>query len=323
VPWTKACAAALIVTAWLAPPRRVEAWGCEGHQIVALVAERHLGAAALARARQVLKGGPIDPGLKRGCSARGLDAFADASTWADDYRNVDESTAGWHFLDIPRGADRATIAQDCPASGCLTSAIAAQVALLRAPGTDAQTRANALRFVIHFAGDLHQPLHATTNDDRGGNCVPVKYFDQAPAERIPGSGNFSPNLHGVWDTSLVMRAAKGQAVKAVAAKLDAQLQAQEPSWIRGGVDPIAWAWESHQVAEDAAYGKLPHPIPIETPQPVASCKDDRDIAARMLALHETLGASYAAAVTPVVQQQLVKAGVRLALVLNQVWPTAP
>ena len=58
-------------------------------------------------------------------------------------------------------------------SGCVTSATQHQLELLRSDSTDARTRADALRFVIHFVGDMHQPLHDVTNNDLGGNCVPV------------------------------------------------------------------------------------------------------------------------------------------------------
>src|SRR5205085_11694130 len=64
-------------------------------------------------------------------------------------------------------------------------------------------RAQALRFLIHLIGDIHQPLHAIANGDRGGNCVPVTWFGQTP--QAEGNGGASPNLHGVWDTQSVTR----------------------------------------------------------------------------------------------------------------------
>jgi len=313
-------AAPAMVALALAPLGSALAWGCEGHQIVALVAERHLSAHALQVARRVLEQGPIDPNLKRFCKPGALDALADAATWADDYRSVARDTAGWHFLDIPRGATDANLGQYCPASGCVTSAITAQLAVLRAPGATPEAQGNALRFVIHFLGDLHQPLHTTTNDDRGGNCVPVQYFGQVPHVRSATTGEYSPNLHAVWDTNIIARMTRGTAVGDVAAALDQQFRSQAPAWQQAGIDLQAWAWESHERAEDIAYGKLIRKVAIEAPRPVADCNGDGGIAARMLRLHEVLGPEYEAAAEPVIREQLAKAGVRLAMVLNDLWP---
>ena len=137
---------------------------------------------------EILAAGPISPDLRRFCGDSGLDAFADSSTWADDERTIRPETAGWHFLDIPRGAPKGDIAQYCPPStGCVTSAIADQLAVLHNPGASPQARADALRYVIHFIVDLRQPLHGMTNNDLGGNCVPVTFDGHAPQETNPDS----------------------------------------------------------------------------------------------------------------------------------------
>src|ERR1043166_8363102 len=75
-------------------------WGCEGHQITALIARAHLTPAAAAAVDRLLKENPIDPALSRFCKDRPVDPMADASTWADDIRNT-EKTASWHYIDIP------------------------------------------------------------------------------------------------------------------------------------------------------------------------------------------------------------------------------
>jgi hypothetical protein len=121
-------------------------WGCKGHQVVALIAEARLTPRARAVVAEILSSGPISPDLRRYCDATGLDAFADSSTWADDERSIQPETAGWHFLDIPRGAPKGDIAQYCtPPTGCVTSAITDQLAVLRNAGASAEERANALR----------------------------------------------------------------------------------------------------------------------------------------------------------------------------------
>jgi hypothetical protein len=300
--------------------------------MVASIAEKHLDAHAAKMAREILAASPIDAALARYCKQAGLDAFVDASTWADDYRSVKPDTGPWHFIDIPRGAGKGDLAQYCPAStGCVTSALAEQVRVLRDPSASAQARADALRFVIHLVGDIHQPLHATTNDDMGGNCVPVTFFDRAPMETNLERESYSPNLHAIWDVGIIEHFAPAQDAQAPtpaqvadelaeAEKLDRDFRVRFPAWRPGPIDFAAWAWESHELAEQFAYGKLPHAIPIEAPRPVASCADDDHISTRMLKLDERLADDYEHASAPVVQEQVAKAGLRLAAVLNSIWP---
>ncbi|HEY4708826.1 MAG TPA: S1/P1 nuclease [Candidatus Acidoferrales bacterium] len=296
-------------------------WGCKGHEIVALVAEAHLTARARAMAFKILADGPINPALARYCKEQGLDPFVDSSTWADDERSVLPETGPWHFIDIPRGAPESSVSDYCPpATGCVTSALTKQLAILRDSGATAEARADALRFVIHFVGDIHQPLHDTTNNDRGGNCVPVAFFDRAPQETNPTQESYTPNLHEVWDSEIIRRFLDSQTPEQAASQLEATFRAQIPSWQSQPPNFTSWAWESHQLAEAIVYGRLPTKIAIEAPRPVARCTDDDHISTRMLALDEKLGAEYQDAADPVVREQLVKAGIRLAALLNSIWP---
>src|SRR6202044_2093223 len=112
---------------------------------------------------QLLEKGPIDPALERYCKQQGLDAIAYASTWADDYREQRPETFDWHFIDIPRGAPRGDLEKYCRPDGCITAALKQQIKILETI-QDPARKANALRFIIHLVGDLHQPLHDTTND---------------------------------------------------------------------------------------------------------------------------------------------------------------
>jgi len=269
---------------------------------------------------QILAAGPIDPALRRFCGANTLDAFADSSTWADDQRSIQPDTAGWHFIDIPRGVAKGAIAPYCPPStSCITRAIDDQMAILRNINASAQARADALRYIIHFFGDLHQPLHATSNNDLGGNCVPVSFFGAAPQERNVTKESYAPNLHGIWDTDILERFAGGQTPQQFADEMSVKFKGQIPAWLRERVDVVSWAWESHQLAEDSVYGALPRKVAIETPVEVKACSDDQHISTRMLNLHEQVGADYQAAAEGVIQEQLTKAGIRLAAALNAVW----
>lgn len=269
----------------------------------------------------ILAAGPIDPDLRRYCGRSGLDAFVDSSTWADDERSVDPPTGAWHFIDIPRGAPHGDLAPYCPpSSGCVTKAISAEVRVLRDSKSAAQAKADALRYVIHFVGDLHQPLHTTTNDDRGGNCVPVVLFDEAPEETSRAREDYRPNLHGAWDTTIIERWAHGRSSEQLADVLENKFRTQIAAWASQPVDVDAWAWESHDLAERVVYGDLPKAVAVEKPQQVDTCADDDHISTRMLKLDEQIGQRYQEAAEPVVEEQLAKAGARLAAVLNAAWP---
>jgi nuclease S1 len=316
-----AICAFLLVVAVVSLPSPARAWGCEGHQVIALLAEKHLSPHALALVNQILTDSPIDVSLNRYCKEGGVDALADSSTWADDFRTQHPETGPWHYIDIPLGTTQRDIEKFCePLEGCVTRAIADQLAILRSSEADPRKRADALRFLIHFVGDLHQPLHATTNNDQGGNCVPVAYFDAPPQLRNPQTETYAPNLHGVWDVNILGRATTGKTVDQVASDLDQSFQTEIARWQKGSADIDAWAWESYQLAAKKVYGKLPVRVPVEAPQPVMSCVDDNHVSMRMLKLNERIEDRYQNMAAPVVRQQVAKAGARLALLLNQLWP---
>jgi hypothetical protein len=309
------------VVAALAPS--AHAWGCKGHQTVALIAEAHLSPHAREAVLKILTSNPIDPTLDRYCKSVPADPMADASTWPDDIRKIRPDTPPWHFIDIPRGAPRGDISQYCPPQeGCVTSALAAQVQVLKDPSSSPRSKADAIRFIIHFVGDLHQPLHAITNNDEGGNCVPVTFFGKAPTESNPGSGSFHPNLHGVWDTDILERMTPNEPPADLAKQLDAKFGAQIRRWESKPSDFVAWAWESHSLAETVVYGRLPHPLPIEKPRPVTACVEQSDPGSyvKVLKIDEDLEQPYQSAAAPVVETQLAKAGARLATLLNSIWP---
>jgi len=302
-------------------PARAWSWGCEGHQAVAMIAEKHMSGHALEMANQLLQSQPIDPALARYCSSEGLDLMADASTWADDLRSARPEASPWHYIDIPRDAPHSALVEFCPSPpGCVTSAIERQVELLRSTETDARVRADALRFIIHFVGDLHQPLHCVSNNDLGGNCVPIDFFGNVPVEKNPEHESYAPNLHAIWDFGIIQHLKGTETVAQWAAALDRQFRSQVGAWQGEGINVENWAWEGHDLADSVVYAKLPVAIPVEKPEVVKGCNDDNHVSARMLKLHEQVSQNYVDAVAPTVDQQVAKAGVRLAMVLNQIWP---
>ncbi|MBX3027414.1 S1/P1 nuclease [bacterium] len=304
-----------------AVPTIVHAWGCDGHQTVALIASQQLGDRAAKQVDKLLRNYPIDPSLTRVCKPQGLTRFADASSWADDVRNTPRfaHTASWHFLDIPRGASRDQMMTFCPDSGCVTEAITAQIAVLKS-NAKGKKKADALRFLIHFVGDIHQPLHCTTNGDRGGNCVPVAFFGRNPS--VTTAGKATPNLHSVWDSGLIERNPANTNPKAFADHLRQQFQSKMGTWRAGAIHVDDWAWESHELADGTAYGQLPTAIPVEPDRgELKRCVVHGDnISERMLGFHEHLAQPYQDVAQPVIEEQLAKGGTRLAMILNDVWP---
>jgi hypothetical protein len=314
--WALGAAVVLLLS-----PLRAWSWGCEGHQAVAMIAEKHMSAHAREMANKLLQSQPIDPALPRYCSSQGLDLMADASTWPDDLRSSRPEASPWHYIDIPRDAPRGALAEYCPSSrGCVTNAIEHQVELLRSTETEASVRADALRFIIHFVGDLHQPLHCVSNNDLGGNCVPIDFFGNPPVEKNPQPETYAPNLHGIWDVGIIQHLKGTQTVSQWAAAIDHQFHSQSGAWQEEGVNVDNWVWESHELADTVVYAKLPVAIPVEKPEVVRGCNDDNHVSARMLKLHEQVSQQYVNAVASTVDQQIAKAGVRLAMVLNQIWP---
>lgn len=308
-----------VVSAVLLATPAAQAWGCKGHQTVALIAEKHLTPEAKQMVQALLSGNPVDPKLKRYCGGAVNDLMADASTWPDDIRG-ERKNGPWHYIDIPRGVQRVPVERFCGDEGCVTRAIAEQVAILKDKSADGAKRADAARYVIHFVGDLHQPLHASTNDDEGGNCVPLKYFRRKAREH---GHSFSPNLHGLWDTAIPERDMEGADPAEYAETLEENFAADIEAWQKAGIHLDDWAWESHDAAETVAYGALSPKVAIEPNVPVHSCADDNNIGERLLAQHITAGEAYQEQAGPVVERRIAQAGVRLAMILNEAAKTAP
>jgi hypothetical protein len=265
---------ASILCASLLGPSAAWAWGREGHRVVALIAADRLTPAARAQVADLL-----------GADARG--AMEAASTWADEIRDERPQTGRWHYVDIEISAKGYDAARDCPAGDCVVAQILKDERLVADSRLARPARAEALRFLIHFIGDMHQPLHCADHHDRGGNSVQVKLGDQ------------ETNLHSVWDTAIVT--GLGDDPAAVAAELNGQITPREAdAWSRGG--PVDWADESFAIAKHDIYG------------PLRGAAD----AGGTIQLPD----DYVLRERPVVAEQLERAGVRLAMVLNRTF-TAP
>ncbi len=289
-------------------------WGCEGHQMIALLARTQLTPAASSAVDKLLKENPISPTLSRFCKDRPADIMADLSTWADDARSG-EGTGAWHFVDIPMTIAKTpgdkSLDKWCPenggkdGSGCVTKAILEQWQILKDKTQPAEARARALRYVIHFVEDTHQPLHDSDNTDHGGNCTAVTYLnEEKPA-----------NLHAIWDYRILQTDMERRKLSqsAYTAAIGAEFAKRRAGWSKEKVDPEAWAWEGHALAAKLTYGLLRPLIPVEPPGE-ADCNAER---ARVAALHISIGEAYIGQSLPVIREQLAHSAARLANLLNQ------
>jgi hypothetical protein len=253
---------ALILSLLLAPAPAF-AWGAEGHEIIAAIALRELSPVARGRAASLLGGETM--------------LIHDAN-WADEIRDQRPETGRWHYVDIPLDAPGYDARRDCPDNACVVAQIGNDRRVLADRRAAPAVRAEALRFLVHFVGDIHQPLHAVDDDDKGGNAVRV----YMPGERT--------NLHRVWDADVVR--ALGYDAGALAGDIDRAITpAQRKAWQAG--TPADWADESWRIARDGIY-------------PLVRGRHTMRLAA-----------SYPRAESAVVRQQLARAGVRLAWLLNQ------
>jgi hypothetical protein len=314
-----------IVLLAAATPVSAFGWGCEGHQMVALIASQHLTEEARTAVYQLLQENPIDPSLSRFCQPVATEPMADASTWADDSKRG-EKTGTWHYLDIPRGVEHAELMKYCapvgdPAAnlgagkdrpGCLLTGLQYEFDILKDRNRTPAERATALRYVIHFVGDLHQPLHTTTNDDQGGNCTSVTLFED------PKRGN----LHGAWDYGIIGHFLKqaNQTPAQLATQLDQRFQSKGQGWLHEPIDFGKWIWEGHHIAEKVTYDKLHPKPPVAPAENGPGCAAERD---QTTALKIDIDAKYAGAAMPVIERQLAKAGYRLAEVLNAALAASP
>ena len=249
----------------LAVPGLGFAWGREGHTVVALIAERYMTSAAIASAGRLLGGARIDS----------------VASWADDYRRYHRDTGPWHYIDIPLADSRIDMARECPQEDCVIGKTEYFLGVLSDPKADEASKVEALKFVVHFVGDMHQPLHDEDDGDKGGNAREVVFDGR------------SDNLHWLWDTGLLAQIDRNP--RELATDLEGQITPRERArWDKGSL--ADWALEGHRLAQSIAYGDL-------------GAGDSLAVTPR-----------YERQADRAVETQLEKAGVRLAYLLNQRLP---
>lgn len=245
------------------------AWGEPAHRIVADLAQAQLRPAAQAEAMRLLR---ARPGMR----------LADVANWADELREAGgrqgRNTVRWHYVNFAPGQCEYVPARDCPDGNCVVGAINRQFLRLADRRLADDERQEALKFLVHFVADVHQPLHSSPVADRGGNDFQVAWR---------GKGR---NLHGVWDSLIIdqaMRSSRfdetgyGHHLRALPAlPADARRRSDRPA--------ADWAEESCRVVRDERIYPPTHVI----------------------------GDDYLAAHRPQVERRLRLAGTRLADMLN-------
>jgi len=197
-------------------------WGCEGHQIIATVAEDHLDETTKIMVQSLL----------------GNNHLYSIASWADDVRRERPDTKAWHYVNIPLGG-KYDPRRDCgQPESCVVAKIDDMVKVLIDKRAPREQRAEALKFIVHFIGDIHQPLHAA-KEAAGGNGIHVRFLN---SERC---GPYDCNLHGVWDTSMILHA--GMDRQDYSQHLEKLIQSQKLENSDGGT-PERWANESVQLA---------------------------------------------------------------------------
>jgi|ERR1051326_1292224 hypothetical protein len=256
------------------------AWGPEGHEIVARIAELHLTPRA-------------DQGIEQLLATTSTNQhkvhiwYSNVCNWPDFIRHTRTNSAPWHFVDIPFDATKYEPARDCEKhGGCVVESIARFSKELADTHATTSNRVEALKFLVHFVGDVHQPLHcAQRNNDQGGNLCMVNF---------PGHAD-PVKLHYVWDGLLIQRSLADRRLEPVlyADQLNNKMtKLHEQQWAEG--TPEEWANESHRIAVSEVYAGIP-------------------IQEAPFALSE----EYVKKNQTLVDAQLMKAGLRLARLLNE------
>lgn len=216
--------------------REAHAWGKSGHRIVGELAEARLDPKAKAAVAELLAG-ESEPTL------------AGVSVWADHVReNAPEYlwTVPLHWVNFEAGACSYQAPVNCRDDLCVVAAIERYSAQLGDAWLPLAARRDALKFVVHFVGDVHQPLHAGFAVDRGGNDFQISVMREGW------------NLHSVWD-SLIIDSKKLE-WPAYAARVDQIALAPESGAQVSNLRPPAWAEESCRIVQNGDFYPPRHKI---------------------------------------------------------------
>jgi S1/P1 Nuclease len=261
------------------------AWGPQGHRTIGAIADRLLTPEAHAAVLQIL----ADDRDKFG-NPSGRTTLEAVSDWSDEVRGTPAERPAWHYDDVPICGTEDK-ARYCPDGQCSSEQLRRLIGVLGDARTPARERDEALKWVVHLVGDVHQPLHAADNGDHGGNLVLVALAGVRTRGR--------ESLHRAWDNDLVQLALHSHSRQQPPRDIDG-LAAEARSLERGvgQGSPDSWARESNNLARNVAYR-----------YPGFACDSvPRDTVA--------LDADYLDDALLVVRERLLLAGARLANLLN-------
>ncbi len=228
-------------------PVGAQAWNAEGHMIVAQIAYNHLDAAVKNRCDTLIA-------LPVTYSSNYNSTFVTAACWADDIKSFTTAYSTWHYIDLPFSLDGTSTNGVVPAVFDVVQALQQNIASLQSTNATATDQATHLRFLLHFVGDIQQPLHCSTavrsaqpGGDAGGNSFSL-------------TGGTWSNLHSLWD------AGGGYLLDSLARPLNASsqatlnnkvaaIEADYPYNSNPGLipDPMMWATAGQALAQTNAY----------------------------------------------------------------------
>jgi len=262
------------------------AWGSQGHRLVGLLAANHL-----------------TPNARRNVTwLLAPETLGDIASWADEVQGQINQTALWHYVNIPADAKAYDRDRDCPRQpnvsagsrndvwrDCIVDRLKYHEERLADTTLDRADRATALKFLVHFIGDIHQPLHATALE-RGGNGVVISFFGSEtcgtdPARQTPC------NLHSAWDTLMIARRglSDGAFLKVLDGRVSSGRLLNQPIGT-----PAEWAMESLTISN-----------------------------AILLPQRGSVDEAYYTKNISVIEERLALAGARLAQVLNRALTARP
>ncbi len=235
-------------------------WSKTGHRVTGEIAQRHLTRKARKAVNKLLKG----------------QSLAEVSNYADDIKSDPDYRAfgPWHYVNLPSGKAYTDVEPN--PSGDVVMAIQHCISVLKDEASSESDRIFYLKMLVHFVGDLHQPLHVGRAEDRGGNDIQIRWFDT-------GS-----NLHRLWDSNMIDH--YRMSYTELANKLPDRSK-KEIKAIQAG-DVYQWVAETGELA-NIVY-------------------DSAEIG-------EELGYAYIYKHWYIVEQQLLRGGLRLAAVLNDIY----
>jgi peptidoglycan/xylan/chitin deacetylase (PgdA/CDA1 family) len=199
-------------------------WGPEGHLIIARIAESHLTPRTNAAVADLL-------------DQRSL---CDVATWADRVRKQPEYlwSDSLHGATIAGNGTTFDLKRDCP-KGCVVSAVFMFTETLEKKDASRKERTDALKFLVHFVSDLHEPVHVTSARRNREARSNLTFFGQ-PAK-----------FHGIWDGLMIQHT--GKPWESYAEELGKQIKPDQFAKWSAVTDPVAWANESHDAIERYAY----------------------------------------------------------------------